>query len=146
LDVKEYDKIYTEHWDFQLETIKYLNTDLNSLFQILVKANKQVFLDYDVDMTDNVTISSLAVKIFLKDYYGSNKPVINKASIYKDIKKSYYDGITEVYKPYGENLHYYDVNSLYPYTALQDIPGLNCTKFDYYSYNQSIKDLFVVLL
>lgn len=33
-----------------------------------------------------------------------------------------------MYRPYGENLYYYDVNSLYPYAALNDMPGLNCYK------------------
>jgi len=79
-------------------------------------------------MLDSYTISGLALKIYLKDYYNNNIPNINVSSLYNDIKKAYYGGITEVYRPYGENLYYYDVNSLYPYAALNDMPGLNCTK------------------
>lgn len=30
----------------------------------------------------------------------------------------------EVYKAHGEDLYYYDVNSLYPFTSLNDMPGL----------------------
>jgi hypothetical protein len=37
--------------------------------------------------------------------------------MYNDIKKSYYDGLSDVYIPYGENLYYYDLNSLYPYAG-----------------------------
>lgn len=48
--------------------------------------------------------------------------------MYRDIKQGYYGAITEVYKPYGEKLYYYDVNSLYPYVALQDLPGTQCHK------------------
>jgi len=81
---------------------------------------------------ENVTISGLALKIYLKNFYNNNIPIINKTSIYKDIKEAYYGGITEVYKPYGENLYYYDVNSLYPYVSLQDMPGLICDKLYYY--------------
>lgn len=47
----------------------YLGNDLNCLYQVLTKANKQIFLDYNINMTDSITISGLAVKIFLKDYY-----------------------------------------------------------------------------
>jgi len=31
------------------------------------------------------------------------------------IRRGYFGGHTDVYKPKGENLYYYDVNSLYPY-------------------------------
>ena len=48
-------------------------------------------------MVDNLTISGLAVRIFLKDFYNKNIPAINKPSIYRDLKQAYYGGITEVY-------------------------------------------------
>lgn len=123
-----YKLLKSNKWSFKEESIKYLIDDLNSLYEVLVKANKQIFLDYNVDMTDSLTISGLALKIFYKKYYSNNIPLINKTSIYRDIKKAHYGGITEVYKPYGQNLYYYDVNSLYPYVALQDMPGLECSK------------------
>ena len=71
----------------------------------------------------------------------NNIPAINKASLYTDLKQGYYGGITEVYKPCGTNLHYYDVNSLYPYVALLDMPGLHCSKITYYT-DKSIDGLF----
>jgi hypothetical protein len=46
---------------------------------------------------------------------------------FKDIKQAYYDGITEVYKPYGKNLYYYKANSLYSFVSLNYIPGKDCT-------------------
>ena len=49
---------------------------------------------------------------------------------------------TEVYKPYGTNLFYYDVNSLYPYVALQDMPGLVCKKVTYLEDEQDIDMIF----
>jgi hypothetical protein len=92
--------------------------------------NKFVFMKYGVQMTQCLTISRLALNIFLKNYLkDSNIPLI-PLSIYNDIKKAYYGGVTEVYKPYGKNLYYYDVNSLYPYAALNPMPGLNCTYID----------------
>lgn len=139
---EEYSSIYKKDWSFYQETVKYLENDIDSLYQILCKANKQVFNDYGVNLTDSVTISGLALRIFLKDFYKENIPSITKASLYNDIKQAYYGGITEVYKPYGYNLYYYDVNSLYPYVALQDMPGLVCSKLLYYTKDCNINDLF----
>lgn len=142
ITLKEYDSLSVVLWSFKEETIKYLINDLLSLHQILIKANKQVFLDYNADMTDSITISGLALRIFFKDFYRENIPNINKASLYKDIKQAYYGGITEVYKPKGKNLFYYDVNSLYPSVALQDMPGLICSKLTFYTDNYNIDILF----
>lgn len=139
---EQYEDLSAPYWSFYDETIKYLNNDLYSLHQVLTKANKQIFLDYNINMSESLTISGLAVKIYLKDFYNSNIPNINKASLYKDIKQAYYGGITEVYKPHGHNLYYYDVNSLYPSVALQDMPGLICSKLVFYVNNQEIDNLF----
>lgn len=78
-------------------------------------------------MTDSLTISRLALNIFLKKYLKDYKLPVIKQNMYKYIKQSYFGGITEVYKPYGEALYYYDVNSLYPYASLNSMPGYNCT-------------------
>ncbi len=77
------------------------------LYQVITKANKQVFLDYGIDMLDSLTISGLARKLYLSKHYNNNIPRINQSSIYNDIKQGYYGGITEVYRPYGEDLYYY---------------------------------------
>jgi hypothetical protein len=82
--------------------------------------------------------------IFLKRYYNYNIPLINKKSIYYDIKQSYFGGITEVYKPYGKNLYYYDVNSLYPLAALNAKPGLNCNYTD--NINKNIVMIYLVFI
>lgn len=92
---------------------------------------------------ESITISGLAIKIYLSKYYNNNNiPRINKPSVYRDIKQAYYGDITEVYKPYGEDLYYYDVNSLYPFAWLNDMPGLICDKLTFYNDNVDISDLF----
>jgi len=138
---KEYKDLYQKNWSFYDETVKYLGNDLISLYQVISKANKQVFHDFNLNLTDVITISGLAVRIFIKDFYKGNIPAITKASMYNDIKQAYYGGITEVYKPCGYDLFYYDVNSLYPYVSLNDMPGIICSKLNYYT-NKSIDDLF----
>ena len=136
LDV--YNNMSVHTWSFKEETLKYLTNDLLSLHEIFTKANKQVFLDYNLDVSRSTTISGLAVHFFLKDFYKNNIPNINKLSIYKDVKQAYYGGMTEVYKPHGINLYYYDVNSLYPYVALQDMPGLTCKKIFFFDAPQAM--------
>ena len=52
--------------------------------------------------------------------------------MYKDIKQAYYGGVFEVYKPWGKNLKYYNVNSLYPFASYGTIPGLEAEFVDYF--------------
>lgn len=59
--------------------------------------------------------------------------------MFDSIKKAYYGGVVEVYRPYGENLFYYDVNSLYPYSAINDMPGHEC-KYVEYSSTQKVSE------
>ena len=99
-------------WGTQIEAIKYLEKDLKSLFEAIGKFNAYIYRNHSVQVTGSLTISSLAIKIYLTKFYSTDIPLINKRSVYEDIKKSYFGGITEVYRPYGENLYYYDVNSL----------------------------------
>lgn len=125
---KEYkNKLFKVDINLKVECINYLKKDLISLYQVLSIFNKYVFEKYGVQMTDSLTISRLAMNIFLKKYLKDFKLPVIKQNMYKDIKQSYFGGIIEVYKPYGENLYYYDVNSLYPYASLNSMPGSNCT-------------------
>jgi hypothetical protein len=55
--------------------------------------------------------------------------------MYDFIKQGYYGGITEIYKPCGYNLYYYDVNSLYPYVSKMSIPGNKCKYIEDFSGN-----------
>ena len=86
----------------------------------------------------------MAMDIFLRKFYTiKNIPLISKNSIYHDIRESYYGGITEVYIPHGTDLSYLDVNSLYPFAALNDMAGLNCIYRDNINNNiNECLDLF----
>src|SRR5260221_532251 len=66
-------------------------------------------------------------KLIFPYYFNKNiNPIyIPLYSHYKEIKKAYYGGRVEVFKPYGENLYYYDVNSLYPYIMMDGLPSGN---------------------
>ena len=112
------------------------------LFEVMVNVNKQILLDFDTDLKESLTISSLAANMFMNNCYRNNIPDVNKASIYKDLKNGYYGGISEVYKPFGVNLNYLDFNSLYPFVAHQALPVLKCEKITYYKPTQGVDYLF----
>ena len=100
-----------------------------------------MFKLFKVELINSTTISGLALDIFLKNFYKNKTiPLITDSKVYNDIKKAHYGGQTEVYRPIGENLYYYDVNSLYPYAALQDMPGCDCVYYEKISKN--IDELF----
>lgn len=43
------------------ESVFYLNKDLKSLYEVLVKANKQFFLAFNIQMTNYLTIYRIAL-------------------------------------------------------------------------------------
>lgn len=126
---EEYLSIKNNNWDLKKETIKYLEIDLISLLQIMYEFSQYIFEKHHIQITECLTITSLAVKIFLENHYKKDGclPLIKNREMYNDIKQAYYGGLSEVYKRYGENLYYYDVNSLYPFSALKDTIGNLCT-------------------
>ena len=82
-----YNQIPMMDWNSQTETIKYLEKDLISLYQVINKFSDYIYLKYKVQVSTALTISSLAMKVFLTKYNKNNLPLINKISIYEDIKK-----------------------------------------------------------
>lgn len=84
----------------------------------MLKAQELNWSKYQIDIEDVMTVSSLSLKIFRKLYLDDNAfhiHIPNRDSPYTFIRRGYYGGHVDVYKPYGENLYYYDVNSLYPF-------------------------------
>jgi len=127
-------------WSLRIETLKYLERDLLSLLEILEKVQKILWEDHNIELTEGLTISSLAKTKFMKYYLKDSKiPLINTNNLFQFVYSSYYGGITEVYKPHGKNLIYIDVNSLYPFAALNDMPSLICKWIE--SYNSEGLDL-----
>lgn len=103
---------------------------------------RSVGLNYNIQATDSLTISRLTLNNFLQNYYNDNIPLIDKKGVIDDLRLSYFGGITEVYKPYGENLYCYDVNSLYPFAALNPMPGCECVYRVYLNEQPDIDNLF----
>ncbi|KAL3646554.1 hypothetical protein CASFOL_009521 [Castilleja foliolosa] len=94
--------------------INYLRQDILLLGGVMLKAQE---VNYHIDIEDVMTLSSLSLKIFRQNYLDDSTFPIHIPTQNQDtfIRRGYYGGHADVYKPYGENLYYYDVNSLYPY-------------------------------
>lgn len=150
-----------KNWDLKLNTLSYLDKDLKSLLEVINEFSKILYYNFNIDLTKSMTISRLALNIYLNKYLpkqmgeekdknnttniNSNIPLINKHSLFSFIYSAYYGGMTEVYKPYGENLKYIDVNSLYPFAALNPMPGTECKYIeilDHSKYPLNLEDLF----
>jgi hypothetical protein len=117
-------------WNLIEETKKYIYNDIKSLYEIIEKFSKDVYDVESINISDVVSISSLTLKIFLTNYYDSERTPIHipRYKQHKDIKYAYYGGRTEVFKTYVEDSYLYDVNSLYPSVMLKDIPVGNLVK------------------
>lgn len=136
IDTDWYYSTLSLNWNLRNESLNYLAKDLNSLLEVLVKFQSHLFIDHNLEMTECLTISSLAKKKFLKHYLNESKiPLINSNILFNFIYSAYFGGITEVYKPYGQNLIYLDVNSLYPHSAINPMPGIECTWFESFDDN-----------
>lgn len=127
IPIEIYLSIKNDEWSMRSETEKYLAKDLISLYQILYNFNDIIFGQYRSNITEYVTISSLAMGIFRSSFL---KNINNKGykltqtsgGIENAIRASYFGGRVEVFKPCGESLNYYDFNSLYPTAMLKPMP------------------------
>lgn len=127
LNFNEYNEIPKNNWNLKLECLKYLNKDIKGLFDVMFEFSRLIFIHFNEQITDALTITRLALNIFKNKYYNKKFiPAINKIYLFNFIKEGYFGGITDVYRPYGKDLVYIDVNSLYPYAALNKMPGTDC--------------------
>lgn len=106
--------------------LDYMKQDILLLGGVMLKAQEIYWKLFQVDIESKITFASLALNIFrLKYYDASNWPIhIPNKNEDSFIRRAYYGGHTDAYKPYGENLYYYDVNSLYPFVMKEfPMPG-----------------------
>lgn len=127
LNINDYNKIPVNNWNLKLECLDYLSADIKGLYEVLSEFSRLIYIHFNVQMVESLTITRLALNIFKQNYYENNNiPSINKIYLFNFISEAYFGGITEVYKPFGQNLVYIDINSLYPFAALSPMPGTNC--------------------
>jgi len=100
--------------------IEYAQLDCKILYLILMKFNSLIFDLYNLNINNYPTLPSLAFGIFRSKYLSKNTVPLITGQLFKDINQSYTGESTEFILPYGENLFYYDINSLYPYSMLKN--------------------------
>lgn len=99
------------------ELLEYMKQDILLLGGVMLKAQSILFEHYKVDIVTKLTLSSLALSIFRTSYYDQENWAIHIPNNNEDdfLRRGYYGGHSDTYLPRGENLYYYDVNSLYPF-------------------------------
>jgi len=119
----------TTFWSFKKEAIKYCKLDCQVLHEILVKFNKLIFKEFQINIHNkNVfTLPSLAMRIYKTHFMPKDSiyQILGKPEWF--IRESYTGGAVDVYIPHNrissfigkvkalfKLLFYYDVNSLYP--------------------------------
>ncbi|KAF6154759.1 hypothetical protein GIB67_032371 [Kingdonia uniflora] len=97
--------------------LDYMKQDIRLLAGVVYKAQEIYWKKYGIDITSSLTLSSLAMKIYRSRYYNDKEFPIHIPNRDEDkfFRTAYYGGHADMYKPYGNNLYYYDVNSLYPF-------------------------------
>jgi hypothetical protein len=103
------------------EFIEYSLQDSIALYNALDRAQTIYSNEHSVDIVSILSTSTLSLKIFRQNFLKTDIPIL-KDSEDSFIRKGYYGGATDYYKAYGKNLHYYDVNSLYPHAMLNPMP------------------------
>jgi hypothetical protein len=135
-------------WDLWEQTGRYLKADLLALYQVMSSARRLVYEQYNVDICTVLSASSLSFKIYRSKFmaqipldiidnrenysydewvriiakYTPKIPIITKPRLANELRQAYYGGLVDVFIPRGENLFKYDVNSMYPFAMLKDMP------------------------
>jgi hypothetical protein len=118
-------------WNLQYETISYCNQDCYILYKVIISFGIYIHNSFKLDINKYPTLPSLAFAIFRCHYLKDYKIPLLSGKIFSDVRKSYTGGATDMFKPYGETVFRYDVNSLYPSVMKEyPIPTGNITIFE----------------
>lgn len=106
--------------------VEYMKQDILLLGGIMLNFQDLYAKAYKGDIEKKITAASLALSLFRSHFYDEVKFPIHIPNKNEDtfIRSGYYGGHADAYTPYGENLYYYDVNSLYPFVMKEfPMPG-----------------------
>lgn len=120
-------------WNFREELDKYLEADVNGLYEAISLVHKNCFDRYHLNMTDYLTLPSLAKAIYTSNYYDEGHEIkVIKGVVESEIRSAYYGGMVQnlAGKEVITKGEAYDMNSQYPNSMLQDMPVGNPTFTD----------------
>ena len=122
LSANQINPSYTE-FDMEMYTISYLVNTLKGLDTAINKFSTIIYDKYSLDITKCTTISSLAYKIFLTNFYKSKENIkVIGGIVDMDIRNAHYGGVTAINKNHATNVFYYDMNSQYPSAMRNPMP------------------------
>lgn len=105
LEFNDYNsKIVTE------EMQEYLRNDVIGLYEVYEKNYQEILASTKCE--PSLTFGSTALKVYSTLWKDKFKLIRNIDN--KELREGYFGGRCEVFKRYGEDLYYYDFNSLYP--------------------------------
>ena len=126
---------------------EYFKNDLMGLYEVLRLSG----------LTKHLTIASNTMDIFTHIFY-KDKMTANELPIENVFREGYRGGRTEIFKSYGTDLKYYDINSLYPSVMINNeyplpikdnfnkVFKINRDKLGIYKINADIENLNIPVL
>lgn len=121
-----YDEVQVSNLiSLQHQLLDYMKQDILLLGGVMQKAQEIYWTQYKVDIVTKLTLSSLALTIYRTNYYDQNNWPIHIPNRNEDtfIRRGYYGGHADAYKPFGENLYYYDLLISLYYEVLSNAWG-----------------------
>lgn len=91
--------------------------------EILLKTQQIIFTEFSCDITQSMTISALAMRVFTSHFYKDTIFTNTEFELRSFIRCAYFGGHVDLYRPIAENAYVYDINSLYPYCMRLDMPS-----------------------
>lgn len=105
------------------ECLRRTRRRAGALFEVLSKFQQLIFLDFACDITQSMTISALSMRIFTTHFYKDPTIYTNTEENDFFIRQAYFGGHADLYRPAGNDVYIYDVNSLYVLSMRSDLPA-----------------------
>ena len=81
------------------ETFKYLESDVKALFEVVSKFSREMYELEKVNVTDSLTIASLALNVFKTNYLKNNTFLSKiRSDLHNLVRNAYYGGRVDVFK------------------------------------------------
>jgi hypothetical protein len=115
---EEYNNI-NKNWNLKKECFKYLQKDVEGLFEVINNVSDYYFKEYKFNITNVLTLPSLTLGIFGINFFNNEKYSIKmiKGPLEKYIRESYFGGNVGAYANDTNGIvgkaYHYDINSQY---------------------------------
>jgi len=68
MKITEYNKFKSSNWNLKSESLKYLESDVLGLLEVMLKFNDKIYNLYSLNITNYVTAAKLAVGIYTSNF------------------------------------------------------------------------------